>query len=278
MTTVYPFNLRFGSFNITGYGIMMMAGFLMGGWLIDRELRRRGWYHEYAANITVAAVIGGVLGAKIWYVIAIHDWKSLFTRGGLVWYGGFLGGAAVVLFQGWLRKVPLRWTLEVTAPALAAAYSLGRLGCFLVGDDYGIPSQVPWAVKFPQGLPPTTAGEMARQFGVPLQAGVTPDTVLAVHPTQLYEASIMMATFMVLWRLRKHIHAPGWLFGVYLMMAGTERFLVEFLRAKEDHFLGALTVAQGMALAIIVLGAILVTRWKEGELAPGAYLSTGKKS
>jgi len=277
MTTVYPFNLRFGSFNITGYGIMMMAGFLMGGWLIDRELRRRGWNHEYAANITVAAVIGGVLGAKLWYVVSIHDWSALFTRGGLVWYGGFLGGAGVVLFQSWWRKVPLRWTLELTAPALAAAYSLGRIGCFLVGDDYGVPTSVPWAVKFPQGLPPTTAGEMARNFGVPMQAGVTPDTVLAVHPTQLYEAVIMIGVFMALWRMRTHSRAPGWLFGVYLMFAGTERFLVEFLRAKEDHFFGQLTIAQGMALAIIALGAFLVTKWKAGEVPPGEYLTSGKK-
>jgi len=95
MTTVYPFNLHVGPLNITGYGIMMMVGFLMGGWLIDRQLRERGWRHEYAADITVAAVIGGIAGAKLWYVAATGEWGSLFTRGGLVWYGGFLGGALV---------------------------------------------------------------------------------------------------------------------------------------------------------------------------------------
>jgi phosphatidylglycerol:prolipoprotein diacylglycerol transferase len=278
MTTVYPFNLHVGPFNITGYGIMMMVGFLMGGWLIDRELRRRGWHHDYAADITVAAVIGGVLGAKLWYVVVTGDAGALFSRGGLVWYGGFFGGAIAVLGNGWRLKVPLRWTCELTAPALAAAYALGRIGCFLVEDDYGIPTTLPWAVQFPQGLPPTTAGAMAREFGIPLQPGMSPDTVLGVHPTQLYEAAIMIGVFMLLWRLRTHTKGTGWLFGIYLMLAGTERFLIEFLRAKEDHlvFLGGVTLAQTMGLAMVVLGGVLLSQWK-GRVAPGEYLTGGKK-
>jgi phosphatidylglycerol:prolipoprotein diacylglycerol transferase len=278
MTTVYPFNLHIGPFNITGYGIMMMVGFLMGGWLIDRELRRRGWHHDYAADITVAAVIGGVLGAKLWYVVVTGDPGALFSRGGLVWYGGFFGGAIAVLGNGWRLKVPLRWTCELTAPALAAAYALGRIGCFLVEDDYGIPTTVPWAVQFPQGLPPTTAGAMAREFGIPLQPGMSPDTVLAVHPTQLYEAAIMIGVFMLLWRLRTHTRGTGWLFGLYLVLAGTERFLIEFLRAKEDHitFLGGVTLAQLMGLAMVLLGGVLLSQWK-GQLAPGEYLTGGKR-
>ncbi len=280
MTTVYPFNLHIGPLNITGYGVMMMVGFLTGGWLIDRELRRRGWHHEYAADITVAAVIGGVLGAKLWYAASVGDLTALFGRGGLVWYGGFIGGAVAVLANGARRGVPLRWTLEVTAPALPAAYALGRVGCFLVGDDYGVPSTLPWSVQFPQGLPPTTAGEMARQFGVAIPAGVSPETVLAVHPTQLYEAALMIGVFMLLWRLRGHRHAAGWLFGVYLVLAGAERFLIEFVRAKEDHvpILGGITLAQVVALAILLLGVGLTARWAAGgELAPGEYLNSGKR-
>lgn len=277
MTTVYPFNLPLGPLHITGYGIMMMVGFLTGGWLIDQELRRRGWNHEYAADITVAAVIGGVIGAKLWYVAATRDMSALFSRGGLVWYGGFIGGSLAVLANGWRLKVPLRWTCEFASPALPAAYALGRIGCFLVGDDYGIPTSLPWGVKFPQGLPPTTAGSMAREFGVPLQAGMTPETLLAVHPTQIYEAVLMIGVFMVLWRMRAHRHATGWLFGLYLCLAGTERFLVEFLRAKADRVGTGLTLAQFTAIGMVALGSLLLTTWKTGAASdPGDYLRTPK--
>ena len=274
--TVYPFNLQILGLNITGYGIMMMVGFLVGGWLIDRELRRRGWHHEYAADITVAAVVGGIIGAKVWYAFQTGEIGSLLDRGGLVWYGGFLGGAAAVLANGARLGVPLRWTCTLAAPALAAAYALGRIGCFVVGDDYGRPSTVPWAVQFPQGLPPTTAGALERDFGIPMQAGMTPETLLAVHPTQLYEVVIMLAAFMVLWNLRARDKGTGWLFAVYLIWAGLERFLVEFLRAKSDQVVGAITAAQLSALGVAALGGVLLLVWKN-KLEPGKYLTTGAK-
>jgi phosphatidylglycerol:prolipoprotein diacylglycerol transferase len=278
MTTVYPFNLQLGPLPITGYGIMLMVAFLMGGWLIDQDLRRRGWQHDYAADITVAAVIGGVIGAKLWFVAATGDPGGLFTRGGLVWYGGFLGGSLAVLANGSRLGVPLRWTCQLTAPALPAAYALGRIGCFLVGDDYGRPTSLPWGVTFPQGIPPTTAGNFAADFGVPMAPGVSPETLLAVHPTQLYEVVLMIAVFMLLWRLRNNGKPAGWLFGLYLALAGTERFLVEFLRAKSDRLALGLTVAQLTALAIVILGTVLMTVWSKGpDVAPGEYLLEGKK-
>ena len=274
MTTVYPFNIRIGPLNLTGYGIMLMVGFLVGGWLMDRDLKERGLRHEYAADMTVAAVIGGVLGAKLWFVAATGELGSLFSRGGLVWYGGFVGGVAVVLLNGWRLKVPMRWTMEITAPALAAAYALGRIGCFLVGDDYGVPTSLPWGVQFPQGIPPTTAESLARDFHVTIPAGVSPETVLAVHPTQLYETAIMTAVFMLLWRKRGHPNGTGWLFGLYLVLAGAERFLVEFVRAKEDRLFGPVTLAQLVALSIILVGAVLLTRFKNaGVVEPGPYLT-----
>jgi len=273
MTTVYPFNFHLGPLYVTGYGLMLMVAFVVGGWLMDRDLRERGLRHEYAADMTVAAVIGGVLGAKLWFVIQTGQIGSLFTRGGLVWYGGFLGGVAVVLANGWRLKVPMRWTMELTAPALAAAYALGRIGCFLVGDDYGVPTTLPWAVSFPQGIPPTTAGSLAHDFHVALPAGVTPETLLAVHPTQVYETLVMSIVFMVLWRMRRHRNGTGWLFGVYLMLAGAERFLVEFVRAKEDRILGPISVAQLTALAIVLVGAVLAGRFKNaGAAPPGPFL------
>jgi phosphatidylglycerol---prolipoprotein diacylglyceryl transferase len=269
---VYPFVIHLGPLEITGYGIMMMVGFLVGGWLISLELRRRGLYEEYAADITVAAVIGGIVGAKLWYWVL--NGGSLWSRGGLVWYGGFIGGALAVILNGLRLKVPLRWTFHICAPALAAAYGLGRIGCFIVNDDYGHPTTLPWGVKFPQGLPPTTAQNLQQQFGVTLPPGTDPAAVLAVHPTQLYEAALMLGAFALLWRLRLQNRPIGWLFGVYMVIAGLERFLIEFVRAKDDRWLGPLTIAQLVSLILIALGVVLGSRLSTGkDVEPGPYLT-----
>ncbi len=260
--TVYPFTIRLGSFQITGFGIMMMVAFLTAGWLMDQDLRRRGLNPEYAADITVAAVIGGILGAKLWFVALTGDAGALFSRGGLVWYGGFVGGAIAVLFNGWRRRIPLRLTLQVAAPALAAGHALGRVGCFMVGDDYGRPTTLPWGVRFPEGLPATTAGSMQANFGTVVPDGVDPSTILAVHPTQLYEVIALTLIFAVLWRLRLSKVGMGWVFGMYLVLAGTERFLVEIVRAKDDRFFGAFTLAQLTSVVLVFIGVALLAKWK----------------
>ena len=229
--------------------------------------------------MVAAAVIGGIIGAKLWYVALTRDPGALFSRGGLVWYGGFIGGALAVILNGWRLGVPLRWTMQLAAPALAAAYALGRVGCFLVNDDYGRPSNLPWAVKFPEGLPPSTAGNMHHLFGVPVPAGTDPTTVLAVHPTQLYEVAAMLIVFGVLWSLRRRGRPVGWLFGLYLIFAGVERFLVEIVRAKDDRFLGPFTLAQLASVILIAIGILLVTIWRRGgSPAPSVYLETGRKA
>ncbi|MEP7226263.1 MAG: prolipoprotein diacylglyceryl transferase [Gemmatimonadales bacterium] len=276
--TVHPFIIHLGPLEITGYGIMLMVAFLMGGWLIARQLREAGLKDDYAADMVAAAVVGGIIGAKLWYVALTGDPDALLSRGGLVWYGGFIGGALAVILNSWRRGVPLRWTMQAAAPALAAAYALGRVGCFLVNDDYGRPTDLAWGVKFPEGLPPSTAENLKNLFGIPIPAGVDPATVLAVHPTQLYEVAAMLVAFAVLWSLRKRGRPVGWLFGLYLVFAGVERFLVEILRAKDDRFLGPFTLAQLTSAIIVIVGISLLYAWRRGPSpAPGAYLSTGKK-
>jgi phosphatidylglycerol---prolipoprotein diacylglyceryl transferase len=275
--TVYPFIIHLGPLEITGYGIMLMVAFLMGGWLIALELRRRGLAEDYAADIVAGAVIGGIIGAKLWYVALTGDPRTLFSRGGLVYYGGFIGGAAAVILNGWRLRVPLRWTMHLNAPALAAAYALGRVGCFMVNDDYGRPTTLPWAVRFPRGLPPSTAGNMENLFGIRVPAGTDPSVVLAVHPTQLYETASMLVVFAILWKLRTGQRPIGWVFGLYLVFAGTERFLVEILRAKDDRFLGPFTIAQLTSVVLVVLGVGLLSAWRAGSgPAPGRYLEVGK--
>jgi phosphatidylglycerol---prolipoprotein diacylglyceryl transferase len=276
--TIYPFIVHLGPLEVTGYGLMLMVAFLMGGWLIARQLRERELREEYAADMVAAAVIGGIIGAKLWYVALTRDPGALFSRGGLVWYGGFIGGAVAVILNGWRLKVPLRWTMQIAAPALAAAYALGRVGCFLVNDDYGRPSNLPWAVRFPDGLPPSTAGNLHQLFGVPITPGTDPSSVLSVHPTQLYEVTAMLLAFAVLWVLRKKGKPIGWLFGLYLIFAGVERFLVEIVRAKDDRFLGPFTLAQLTSVILVLIGATLLALWRKAEgPLPGFYLETGRK-
>lgn len=277
--TIFPFVFQLGPLEITGYGLMMMVAFLMGGWLIALELKRRGLSEDYAADMIAAAVIGGIVGAKLWYVAVTQDAGALFSRGGLVWYGGFIGGTAAVILNGWRLKVPLRWTMQLAAPALPAAYALGRVGCFLVNDDYGRPTDLPWAVKFPHGLPPSTAANMEQLFGIPVAPGIDPSTVLAVHPTQIYEAILMLAAFMLLWSLRKGGRPIGWIFGLYLAIAGVERFLIEILRAKDDRFLGPFTLAQLTSVVLIAIGIWIAMRLRQAEdPGPGPFLSTGRKA
>lgn len=270
--TIYPFTISIGGFGITGFGLMMMFAFLVAGWIMRLDLERRHLHGNYAGDIVVAAVIGGILGAKIWYVLLTRDPGAIFTRGGLVWYGGFIGGVLAVMFHGRQKGVPLRWTMQLVGPAITAAYAVGRVGCFLVGDDYGGPSSLPWAMKFPEGLPPSTAANL-QAFGVRIPEGLSPDTVLAVHPTQIYETLAMLAVFAWLWPRRDKLGGTGAVFAAYLILAGIERFLVEILRAKDDRFLGPFTIAQVTSLLVTAVGVMLYLKLKNaGEAAPGKYL------
>ena len=265
--TIYPFKFLLGPLTITGYGLMMMVAFLMAGWAIQLDLRQRRMNEDYAAYIVFAAVVGGIIGAKIWYVLLTGEWDALFRRGGFVWYGGFLGGVAGVLLNGWRKGIPARWTMELTAAPLALGYALGRVGCFLVNDDYGVPSSLPWAMKFPDGLPPTRVADLQQQLHVTFPPGTNPTDLVAVQPTQLYETALMMLAFWVLWRLRDHRHATGWRFGVYLVLAGAERFLVEFVRAKDDRLLGPFTLAQATSVLLVVVGIYVMQRLRQPDAA-----------
>jgi phosphatidylglycerol---prolipoprotein diacylglyceryl transferase len=260
--TIYPLVLRLGPIELTGFGLMMMVAFLMAGWAIQLDLRRRGLDEEYAADIVIAGVVGGLIGAKLWYVFLTGEWDALFRRGGFVWYGGLVGGTAGVLLNGWRKLVPARFTMELCAAPLMLGHALGRVGCFLVQDDYGIPSTLPWAMKFPHGLPATTVANLT-DMGVTFPPGTDPFQVVAVHPTQIYETLLMFLAFWWIWRRREHGHAVGWLFGWYLVFAGLERFLVEFLRAKDDRLLGAFTLAQATSVLLVVGGVMLLRAWNQ---------------
>ncbi len=253
---------RIGPLSVSPFGVMLVAALVAALLQLRWGLRRTGLSKaraaDDAASIVLAGALGGVVGGKAYYALLHGDWQLLYSRAGLVWYGGFLAGAAVVLLVMRRRRMPPWSTADAVAPALALGYGVGRIGCLLVGDDYGGPTDLPWGMTFPRGPIPTVAGAMEREFGVEFPPDVAADALVAVHPTQIYETLTSLAIFWLGRTLLLRGVAPG---GVVLPVIGLlslERFLVEFLRAKDDRFFGPLTVAQLIAVALMIL---IVALW-----------------
>jgi phosphatidylglycerol:prolipoprotein diacylglycerol transferase len=247
---------------ITTFGVMMFLAFLAGGFLMRPLMRREGIDPEKAWDVIFMGVIGGIVGAKLYYVLL--NWREtaadpagmIFSRGGMVWYGGFFGATALIVWDTLRSKVPLGKMADVIAAPLAFSYAIGRMGCFLVGDDYGRPTDLPWGMAFPQGTPPTNVPSLERSFGITVDPALIEKygNVIPVHPTQLYEVAISTAIGIFLWRKFGHRHRDGWLFMLWLALAGAERFFVEIFRVKDDRFLGPITVAQTISLGLIAVG------------------------
>ena len=243
-----------GPLSISPFGVMLALSFLAAYWQLQRGLARLSiGGPEDASEILIWAGVGGVLGAKLYYVILYGDWSLLVTRSGLVWYGGFILGTIAVAVAIRRRGLPMGRTIDAAAVAVALGYAVGRIGCFLVGDDYGRVTTLPWGVEFPVGLPPTTAGALRAVFGMEIPAEIPADQVLAVHPTQLYETAAALAIWWIGWRLLSSERAAGTVACVVVGLLAVERFAVEFLRAKDDRFFGAFTMAQLISLAALVL-------------------------
>jgi phosphatidylglycerol:prolipoprotein diacylglycerol transferase len=272
MTVHHPLAYSIGPISFTGFGLAVLLAFVIAQIIAQTELERRGYDATPIGDLVFAAVIGGLLGAKLYYVFLMGDITTLWSRGGFVFWGGLIGGIAAVMWVIRLKKLSIMRIADVGGISIAAAYAVGRTGCWAVGDDYGRPWNSPFAVQFPDGAPPSTAGNMHALFGIPVPAGVSPQTVLSVYPTQLVEVVLGFVMFLVLWRLRDHDHAEGWLFGVYMVLAGIERFAIEFLRAKDDRFFGVFTTAQLIAIAFVVGGFIWMSARKTVRAgAPGIY-------
>ncbi len=255
-----------GPIAISPFGVMLVVAFGAAYLQLSHGLRQLHIGDADAASALVfAGGVGGIVGAKVYYAILYADWHLLFERYGLVWYGGFVLGSAALLWTMHRRRLPFWGTLDATAPALALGYGLGRIGCFLVGDDYGIPTHLPWGVAFANGLPPTTAWNLRHDFGVAIPASVPDATLLRVHPTQLYELLLALAIWLVGRRLLERRRHPGEVALPVLGLLAVERFGIEILRAKDDRFLGPLTLAQAISLAVLVL--VIVIGWRRRATA-----------
>lgn len=236
---------------IGSYGVMMALGFLTSMWLLTRELRRRNLPPAYAETVVLLAIVGGVLGSKLAYLLTEADhfaWGDLLSGSGLTWHGGLILAAALII--GWFRyrRLHLPVMLDAVAPMLASGYAFGRLGCQISGDGcYGLPC---------------APGLWDRVVCMAYPHGIVP-TLEKVHPTPLYEAFANFALFGVLWKLRTRVRHPGILFGIYLVVSGSSRFVVEFVRradGRPDRFLD-LRDAHWVALGQVALGLVLAVWW-----------------
>lgn len=228
--------------SIKSFGVVFALAFLACGMLIARRLRELGKPVDWAYELVFAALVGGLVGARGYYVLQNYDevkghlLSSVFSGSGLIWYGGAIGGAIGVLaWMRWRRQLSLVM-LDMTVTALALGYALGRIGCQVSGDgDYGIRSSLPWAMGYPHGTVPTPPG-------------------VTVQPTPIYETVAMGLVALLLWRLRDRVR-PGVIVALYCLLSGLERFLVEFIRRNKEVLVG-LTAAQVESVVLMIVGAV----------------------
>ncbi|MBN2322991.1 MAG: prolipoprotein diacylglyceryl transferase [Spirochaetes bacterium] len=245
---MHPTLVRLGPIEIRYYGLMYVIAIVIGIILLQREIPRKkvGLTKDEVLSYIFWVVIGGIVGARIYYVIFM--WSRFYTHnpleifavwhGGLAIHGGIIGGAAAVVLYARVKKVHFLDLLDATAPLLALGQALGRIGNFMNGDAHGLPTDLPWGIVFPRG---SIAGD---EFpGQPL------------HPVMLYELALNLANFFILWRLRKSEHKRGFIVALYLLNYGVIRFFVSFLRA-DSLMLGKLRGAQILSV-IFVAGSLL---------------------
>lgn len=249
-----PDTLRIGPIPIHLFGIFVALACIVAGWIVRLEFVRRGQSADVASNTMVAAIAGGLVGARVW--AAFHDWANtirdpiagLITNGGLVWYGGLAGGAIAVTLYFQRRGIPWLEGADALAPALALGHAIGRIGCQVSGDgDWGTETKVPWGMAYPYAV-----------------AGWDKAPGVRVHPTPIYEMLAYAAIFFLLWRRRGKPAPSGESFAIYLVLAGLARFAVEFVRINPRGALG-LSEAQWTSVVIVVCGGFLLARTRVGS-------------
>ena len=246
-----PILFHLGEIAIPSFWAMAFLAFFVALLVIRRDMHERGMPERQAYDMVLWAYVGGWVGARLfviptgWQYFVEAPVAFLLSGSGWVWYGGVIGGAIAVLV--WARQVGIPGLViaDVAAPALAIGLAIGRLGCQLAGDgDYGVPTDLPWGMSYPDGVVPTTD---------------------RVHPTPIYELICYVAIFVVLWRQRHRGLPNGALIAQYLIYSGITRFAVEFLRRNPDWLVG-LTTAQWMSIGSVAIGAwLLLTTARSAE-------------
>ena len=283
---MYPEILRIGDFVVSSYGLMMVIAFLTGNFLLRKDMISLGKDPAMADDIIFQAALGGIIGAKTYYLIenipSGRAWENLSGLGdvisgiftlnapliasgiqnfgsGMVFLGGFIGGMITVTLYAKKHNITFFAVSDWTAPYVVLGHGIGRIGCFLVGDDYGRPTDLPWAVAFPKGLPISNAGNL-RYMGVDIDPSFPYDKVLACHPTQIYEMLAYFAIFAYLrFVVKKNQQYSGQIIFEYLFLAGFARFLVEFIRLNPTY-LFELSGAQFISIFMMLTGMFFMWR------------------
>jgi len=246
-----PELFKIGPLTINSFGVMAMLGFLIPTLLLRKEFARFKYDPDLANGIIIAAMIGGFVGARIYFIAERWDGflanpgDYLFTGAGLVWYGGLIGGILGVYLYVRSKKIGFPFIFDLVAPTIAIGQTFGRMGCLLSGDgDYGPPTDLPWAMSFPKGIIPTTE---------------------LVHPTPIYDIIWLFGTFLFLWTIRKKELPAGFKMGLYLVLVGVGRILTELFRTTPKILVG-LTAAQLISVVFVIVGGIILfnvtSKWR----------------
>lgn len=290
---MYPIIFQYNNLTISSYGLMLMLSFLSCNYLMKRYFISINKDSKIADDLIFFAAIGGILGSKIYYIIEfwntgegynnilgfIDIFKGLFSfnfnllfsgitqfGSGLVFLGGLIGGIISVSF--YVYKNNLNWftVSDWVAPYLALGHSIGRVGCFLVGDCYGRPCTLPWAISFENGLPPTSYESF--KYNYPdsfekynIDANYSYGDIISVHPTQLYEFILYFVLFLYLINVRKNKQYSGEIFLEYLFYAGFVRFIIEFFRLNPTYYVD-LSGAQYISILMVLVSSILMYRYR----------------
>jgi len=272
---VYPRLIDIGHFALPTYGVMAALGLICGLTLIVHLGRQQGLDPEKLWNLGIIAVLSGIFGAKLLYLVneagyyRDHPGEILSVttlQAGGVWSGGVI--LALILCIWYMRRnnLPILRTCDVFAPGLALGHAFGRLGCFAAGCCYGRETHVPWAVTFHNPL----ANEIV---GTPLN--------VPLHPTQLYEFAVELANCLFLVWLLKRKKFEGEILGTYLIIYGVARYFIEFFRGDpgRGQLIGFMTTTQAISLLLVIGGGLLWMRRaplrRPAELAPAVRTHHG---
>jgi phosphatidylglycerol:prolipoprotein diacylglycerol transferase len=260
-----PILFKIGGVPIYSFGLMMGIAFLVANYFFAKEMTRRGLSETMAGTITLIALIGGVVGAKLFSLL--ENWSQfvkdpageIFSAAGLTFYGGLIVATLSIYIYVRIKKVPFLRVADASAPALILAYGIGRIGCQLSGDgDYGVPSSLPWAMGYPNGTVSTLSerNRELRELFEQMHPGQVVPADIKVHPAPVYETLAAIAIFLFLWSIRKRPMAMGKLFAIYVICAGAERLLVEFIRLNPLYM--GLSQAQWISVGMMLVGSIML--------------------